>query len=238
MILRIFEWRSCSSRVAAVLLFFLFLSLPQNANCGAWLPEPNNSNLIVSNYLKLSDSQYEQNAYEIYYERGIFKNTAFVFEQSITQIDERANLDEAMFALRFSAFKTDNWVGSMQLGAIGNLSKLKDISKIGYEARAMIGRGFNSGTWVNMEYATRNCQGLNSNRWEATIGQSFENDDKLILKAFGENDACGAQISRAQASYVKDFNGKFSIELGARFGIKQNEEKTSNGLIFGIWKKF
>lgn len=221
------------------ILIGFWILFPGISNASAWLVEPKKSNLIITNYVENSNLEIQNNSLEIYYEYGIFNNLSLIVEQAISFEKNYYNFDEGFTALKFGILKSEHWVSSLQLGLIGDFSSFNDIGEIGFESKILVGRGFDNGTWVNLEFARRNCDDNGSNRFEATIGKNLKNNDKIIFKNFSENDACAAQIKRSQFSYVKNFGDKISIEIGARINYSNKfSDDINTGFILGLWKSF
>ncbi|MBN8647605.1 MAG: hypothetical protein J0L55_06585 [Caulobacterales bacterium] len=219
------------------IIFFLVFSC-DISNAGAWLPSKHENQIIIS---AIQNNDNNQNI-EIYFEHGINNHFAFVYEQGIA-IENGANeIGEALIATRYKLYEKDNWVGAAQFGIVANeFSTLKD-TKINYEIRALVGKGFSNG-WANVEIGSRQCLGSNSLRWESTIGFNAFKSDKFILKAFGENDGCAKGISRAQISYVKSIDLKpidkeIAIEFGYREGIGNDKLYAPGRIIIGLWARF
>lgn len=213
--------------------------MSSKAFAGAWNIAPQTTNLIVSNYSDISNNEFNSSALEVFYERGTNKNISFIFEQSLSYDNDEFNINEGLLAIKYGIDFKNNWVGAIQFGLISEFENLQNFNEIGIESRILLGRGFNNGNWLNLEFASRNCNGYFSNKWEATLGHNFKNHDKLIFKNFGENDACNEKINRTQISYVKTINKTTNFELGTRINYETNiSNNISAGIIIGIWKSF
>ncbi len=214
-----------------IILILLFLCSKSYA--GAWLPNKNENQIIIS---AIQNNDNNQNV-EIYFEHGINQKIAVIYEQGFAIENGTNEIGEALLATRYRVIKKDNWIASTQFGLVANdFSNFKN-TKFSYELRALLGYGYSNG-WANVELATRECSGSSSLRWETTFGLNAFKRDKFILKAFGENDGCAKDISRAQISYVKAINEKMGIEFGYRQGIGNDKLYSPASFLIGIWGKF
>ncbi len=215
------------------IIILSLLLLHSQSHAGAWLPNKNENQIIIS---AIQNNDNNQN-FEVYFEHGLNDKLALVYEQGFASESGENEVGEALLAARYRIFKKSNWVASTQFGLVTNSISNTQDPKTSYELRALLGYGFSKG-WTNLEIGTRDCSGANSLRWEGTMGFNIAKSDKLIVKAFGENDGCFKGINRAQVSYVKAINSKFAIELGYREGIGRDKIFDDGKILIGIWAKF
>jgi hypothetical protein len=175
---------------------------------------------------------------DLYYERGLGRGWALVWQPSISGEDNIYARNEVQLSLRKSLYEQNGWAIAAQAGAYVWKESATDDASSGGELRLAVGRGFGDGGWTNFETALRACGGTASVRWEGTIGHKVRRLDKAIIKVFGDGEGCAANITRVQASYVYGLTESVGLEFGVRQTLPNIGNWNEKGLVIGIWVKF
>jgi hypothetical protein len=216
---------------------FVF-SFSSQACAGAWTPEKGRVNLIVSTSISQTPVADSALTTDLYYERGLGRDWALVVTPSISNQDNVLARNEAQISLRRALYQKNGWALSAQAGAYVWKEGEAEAVSSGTEFRLAAGKSFGDGGWANVEAAMRGCGGVNSLRWEGTLGHKVRQYDRAIVKVFGDSEGCAANITRVQASYVYGFNSKFGLELGWRETLPNAGNWNERGAVIGLWFAF
>lgn len=205
---------------------------------GAWTPEKNRVNVIVSTSISETPVAPQATTTDVYYERGLGRGWALVLSPSLSDRDNVYARNEAQISIRRALYEQDGWALSAQAGAyIWKEGATQEASQ-GIEYRVALGKALGKLGWLNGEVASRQCNGSPSVRWEATAGYNVRRHDRAIIKVFGDGEGCAASISRVQASYVYGLTENIGIELGWRETLPNPGNWNERGGVIGLWFKF
>lgn len=217
---------------------------PAAATAGAWVPPPQQG-VLIANLVEVRTDQTQSGAsFELYGEYGLKRGWALVAAPSLSTAVQSSSkewvLDEVLFAARRKLFLGRSLALSTQIGGF-SIPGRRDQSDRAYgvEARFSLGKSFGETGWVNVEGASRSCgAGGIGARFDATLGLKMSNDQRLIVKAFGDGNGCTKAIIRAQVSYVRPFSEKLAVEFGWRQSLEQESASSDRGFVVGLWQKF
>jgi hypothetical protein len=194
--------------------------------------------MIVSASVSQTPAADQAITTDLYYERGFGHGWAVVLSPSVSDQSNVFARNEAQISIRRALYEDNGWALSAQVGAYIWKEEASEASSNGIEYRLALGRAFGQGGWANIEAATRACGGADSLRWEATLGHRVRQQDRAILKVFGDGEGCAASISRVQASYVYGLSEKLGIELGWRETLPNPGNWNERGAVIGFWFAF
>jgi hypothetical protein len=216
----------------------LILISPASASAGAWLPRAGATQIIANSYITSGVNSPLNGDVEIYAEHGLTDNFALIMQATASDFRNRNVGGNIVGSIRIPVRTLSNWQSSIQLGAIGAKSdRFRDFDT-GVEARLALGRGFSNGYWIDGEFGIRNFRDKNLNFWEAAVGKQLSGGDMVILKGFGDNYLTSVFKTKAQLSYVHDFNSDWAFEIGIRFDFKSYNDAPAQGAIIGLWRRF
>lgn len=236
---RLTAWagRSAASLVLATVL------APTSGWAGAWLPAPGTTQTILTFATTRDSDGHQGTAAELYGERGIDAHWALVLEPAMQDIGATPVGQERLTAFRRLIGKSGGWVASAQAGLIDG--PRPDATRAGRprtftgaEARLLVGRGFDNGVWLDLEAGRRSCGAATATRWEAALGRADANGHRDIVKAFGEDSACGRARSRVQVSHVHALTPTIGIEFGWRATLRSPDAWGEQGLVIGLWRRY
>jgi hypothetical protein len=209
-----------------------------SVHAGAWTPDKGHKSAIVT--VSVSQTPVAERAIttDLYYEHGLGRGWTLVLAPSVSDQDNVFARNEAQASLRRAIYQGGGWAISGQVGVYIWKESETRLSSSGTEARLAVGKSFGNGGWANIEAALRGCGGTNSLRWEGTLGHKVRNNDKAIIKIFGDSEGCAANITRVQASYVYGLTSNLGIELGWRQTLPNKENWQEKGAILGFWIAF
>ncbi len=211
---------------------------------GAWVPPPQEGVLIANLVEVRTDQTQSGTSFELYGEYGLKGGWALVAAPSLSSAVQSASkewvLDEVLFAVRRKLFVGKTLALSTQIGGFSVPGVRNNNDRAyGVEARLALGKSFGESGWVNVEAASRSCgAGGIGARFDATLGLKMANDQRLIVKAFGDGNGCTKPIVRAQVSYVRPISQKLAVEIGWRQSVDQESAFADRGFVVGLWQKF
>jgi hypothetical protein len=219
-------------------LSLALLCVPSTIQAGAWTPERGRVTAIASTSLSHTPVADDAVTTDLYYERGLGKGWALIFSPSLSSHDNIFARNEAELGLRRSLYEKGPWALSTQISAFVWKERKDAEVSTGTEVRLALGRSFGDGGWVDVETGLRGCGGQNGLRFEGTLGHKVRQNDKAILKVFGDSEGCAANITRVQASYVYGLTENIGIELGWRETLPNAGNWMERGAVVGLWLKF
>lgn len=208
------------------------------ASAGAWTPEKGRINAILSTTVSETPADDHAVTTDLYYEYGMGGGWTLVVAPSVS---DQANVyarNEVQASIRRAFYQKNGWAISGQAGVYAWKEGATQVAANGTELRLALGKSFGDGGWINAETALRRCGGVDSMRWEGTVGHKVRSNDRAILKVFGDGEGCAASITRVQASYVYSITPRFGLELGWRQTLPNVGNWNERGAVIGLWTTF
>jgi hypothetical protein len=221
--------------IGAIFCVSVFTLAPRFANASAWLPKARTTQIIANSYLTTKDDAPLNGDLEIYAEHGVTDNIALVLQATVSDFYSGNIGGNIVGSVRIPVTTLRNWESSLQFGGIAAKSdRFRDLDT-GVEARVSLGRGFENGMWVDGVFGLRNFRNVNLSFWEAAIGKRLNNNDLIILKGFGDSYLTSVSKTKAQLSYVHNFNAEWAFEIGWRLDAKSYNDAPAQGVVIGLW---
>jgi hypothetical protein len=221
-----------SAKLQRIIIFILFVQIPNFAFAGAWLPKAGHNQFINT----ILQTPEETNYIETYAESGISNNTSIVYRQFFGLEKNEIKIGEALLGVHKNYWKSDNYIASAQFGVIFGREFSQNSTAKGFEIRNQFGMGFNK-SWLNFETGLRNCNKKYSFPWEITTGYNYTAKRTILLKSFGENNGCNSAIIRNQISTIYNLDTRRKFEFGYRFGKKESQI-APKGVFASFWLDF
>lgn len=203
------------------------------------MPAPGDTQTILTFALTRDTLGRNDNAAELYGERGLGDGWALVLEPSMGALGPQPVGQERLTALRRKLYAGHGWAVSAQGGVVdGPRHERRGSSFVGTEVRLLVGKGFANGMWLDAGAGSRSCGAARAARWEVAGGRTGARGGRTIIKAFGEDSACGRARTRAQISHVAPLSETVGLEIGWRATLDSPDGWGGQGLVIGLWRRY
>lgn len=204
------------------------------ANAGAWIASEGGQEITTSLVGERDGLTFYEGA--LYWEEPIDERTSAVLapwmEQNYDTLEGwRA---EATLAVKRTLYREDETVVAVQVGALWVSHPATECSEGGAEIRALAGRSFEQGRFLNLEAAARGLDGgCGGERLDLTAGFRPRENWLAMGQVFYDSPRDGDEITRAQVSLVRFGESGRGIQLGLRGRIDGGPQEVA--LVLGLW---
>jgi len=208
---------------------------PAPAFAGAWLAPEGGQQIWTGVAGTRGDISFFEGA--AYLEQPFAQRTSLVIAPSYEETNDAQQgwRAEAVVGVKHVLFRDDDIVLAAQAGALWRSDVTPECSQGGIELRALGGRSFENGAFLNVEAASRATvgRGCGAERVDVTAGSHFAGNWLALGQVFLDAPHQGEETLKAQLSLVRLFDGGGGIQLGLRARVDGGPEEAA--IVLGFW---